>query len=122
MMTTNFERCRSLHWGAAILNELLTEPWAPADLAERARGILPKFPDSATIAALAEGASIKLTSSQTEAIRGMRAVLEQLADTDIVVTIGEREGLDATLRHFPLSWLEADNAGFLLWPELPAPP
>ncbi len=121
-MTTNFERCRSLLWGAALLDELLNQPRAPTHMVERARGILANFPDSETLAALAEGASIKLTASQTDAIRGMRAVLEQLTDTDVVVTIGEREGLDAVLRHFPLSWLEADNAGFLLWPDMPAPP
>ncbi|MDP9123370.1 MAG: hypothetical protein M3N82_02020 [Pseudomonadota bacterium] len=119
MVTTNFERCRALHWGAAILNELLIEPSAPVDLADLARGIVPALPDRAVIDALGQGAAIKLTSSQAAAIQGARALLEQLAAAGVAVTVGGRDVIEATLRHFPLAY--EDNAGFLHWPGAPSP-
>lgn len=118
-MTTNFERCRALHWGSAILKELLIEPSAPADLADLARGIVPALPDRAVIDALGQGAAIKLTSSEAAAIKGARALLEQLAAAGVAMTAGGRDVIEATLRHFPLAY--EDNAGFLHWPEAPSP-
>lgn len=119
-MTTNFERCRALHWGAAILNELLVETSAPIDLAELACRLVPALPDGAVIDAMGEGALIKLTSAQAAAVRGARSLLEQLAAAGVAVTVDGRDVLEATLRHFPLAY--EDNAGFLYWPVPPSPP
>ncbi len=120
IMTTNFERGRALHWGAAILSQLLIEASAPIDLVERARKLVAELPNQAVIDALSEGASIKLTPSQVRAIRGTRDALERLTAAGVAITTGGRTGVEATLRHFPLP--DDDNAGFLLWPAAPPSP
>ena len=120
LLTTNFERSRALHWGAAILGHMIAEPSVPVDLVDRARMLVPALPDRAVIDALSRGVPVKLTLSQTEAIRGARDLLEALTAAGVATTTGGRDVVEATLRHFPLP--EEDNAGFLLWPDLPAPP
>ncbi len=119
-MTTNLERCRALHWGSVILNELLIEPSAPVDFVDLVRELLPVLPDHAVIAALGQGAEIKLTPSQAGTVRDSRVLLEQLAAAGVAVTVDGRDVIEATLRHFPLAY--EDNAGFLCWPAAPTLP
>lgn len=77
-MTTIFERCRALRWGAAILSELMVNPSAPADLVQRACELVPALPDQSVIFALCDGPAIELSPTQVAAINGTRDVLERL--------------------------------------------
>jgi hypothetical protein len=107
-MTTRYERCRALHWSAAILHELQVEPSIAVELAERARSIALSYPLPGVIEALNQGEATQLTPGQIQAISAMRSLLASFPST----SVHTQDFIERVLRHFP--YPNEDNAG--IWP------
>ena len=100
-MSTPEERMRALRWGLELLEAIQRYATVPAEIGDRARGLLLRYPTPASLQELLVAGATRLPQDVGSSIDDARRLFEEL-QSGVIGCTSTRHCLSYTLRHFPL--------------------